>query len=125
MNKEKILALAGIVALLLGAASPVLAAPTQRVPSIQIHWYVGYSDIAEAFGAAVRWGIFFALLVAGLFMIFGGFKYVTAGDDPKNAQAARTMMTNAVIGVIVVASVFLLLKIMVMIIPGLDSIINL
>lgn len=109
----------GALALLVqGAAVPVLA----TVPTIGISYLVGFSDISEAFGTAMRWGVFLALLVSGLYLIWAGFKYVTAGDDPKNAEAARTQMSNAVVGVIIVASVYLIMKIMTMIIPGLDQI---
>ncbi|MBU0708251.1 hypothetical protein KJ596_00690 [Patescibacteria group bacterium] len=98
---------------------PVLA---QDVPTIEFSYFVGFSDIATAFGTAIKWGVFLALLVAGIYLLWAGFKYVTSGDDPKNAEAARTQMANAVIGVVIVASVYLMLKVLTMIIPGLNNI---
>ncbi len=91
-------------------------------PTIQFSPNIGFSSIQDAFSAAVRWGIFFAILVAGLYLVYAGFRYVTAGDDAGQAEKARTMIANAVIGVIIVASVWLLLKIMTMVIPGLSTI---
>jgi len=85
---------------------------------------LGFTDINTAFGTAIRWGVFFAVLVAGLYLVWAGFKYVTAGDDATLAEKARTQIGNAVVGVIITASVYLLLKIMTMIIPGLSCILT-
>ncbi len=122
MNKKikLITFLSGLSANMALASASVLA-QANITPLTYQSGGLGFSDIQSAFSAAVQWGIFFSILVAGLFMIFAGFKYVTAGDDPKKAEGARTMITNAVIGVIVTASVWLLLKVMTMIIPGLDQ----
>lgn len=46
------------------------------------------------------------LIVAGLltflYLIFGGFKYLTAGGDEKAVTAAKSMLTNAVVGLIII-----------------------
>jgi hypothetical protein len=44
------------------------------------------------------------LFLAMLFV--GGFNYLTAGGDPKNSQAARARITNAIIGLIIVVAAF-------------------
>lgn len=51
-----------------------------------------------------------AAAVAFLIMlIVGGFQFVTSGGDPKAAGAARTTLTYAVIGIVLVAAVWLIL----------------
>lgn len=51
-----------------------------------------------------------AAAVAFLIMlIVGGFQFVTSGGDPKAAGAARTTLTYAVIGIVLVVAVWLIL----------------
>lgn len=49
--------------------------------------------------------------IAGLIFFFmlimGGLRYMTAGGDPKNAESARKTLTNAVIGLMIVVSAYL------------------
>lgn len=99
-----------------------VAPVSANAPTIGVSYVVGFSNIAEAVTTAIQWGIFFALVAAGLFLIWAGFQYVTAGDDPDQAEAARTRMANAVIGVVIVASVYLILRLVSAIIPGADEI---
>jgi hypothetical protein len=40
------------------------------------------------------------------FLLMGGFTWVTAGGDKGNVEKARSMITNAIIGIIILASVF-------------------
>ena len=46
-----------------------------------------------------------------LYLIFGGFKYMTAGGDEKAVQTAQKIMTNAVIGLIIIAGAWFIVKI--------------
>lgn len=47
-----------------------------------------------------------------LMILVGGFKYLTAGEDPKNAEAAKGTITNGVVGLILaIAAYFILLAI--------------
>lgn len=49
--------------------------------------------------------IFFVLLVAG------GFKFITAGSDPKAAEGAKKTITSAIAGLVVIILSFLILAI--------------
>lgn len=55
-------------------------------------------------------------VVAGLallaYLVFGAFKYITSQGDEKAIQQARTAMTNAVIGLIIVILVTTILSIL-------------
>jgi len=50
--------------------------------------------------------LFFAML------IFGGFRYLTAGGDEKAAQEARRSLTNAVVGLIIIVVAFLVAQLL-------------
>jgi len=41
-------------------------------------------------------------LVAFVYLIIGGYQYVTAGGNAEQATAARTTILNAIIGVVIV-----------------------
>jgi len=45
-------------------------------------------------------------LLTFLYLILGGFKYLTAGGDEKAVTAAKTMLTNAIIGLIIVFAAY-------------------
>ncbi len=51
-----------------------------------------------------------AFVVAALFFLFqviiGGISWINAGGDPKALDAARSRITNAVIGLIIVVAAF-------------------
>ncbi|MFW6110138.1 MAG: hypothetical protein ACOC6Q_01810, partial [Patescibacteria group bacterium] len=45
------------------------------------------------------------LLLFG-YLIFGGFKFMTAGGDEEAVEKAKTMLTNAIIGLIIIATAY-------------------
>ncbi|MDP2670942.1 MAG: hypothetical protein Q8P13_00515 [bacterium] len=49
--------------------------------------------------------IVLAGMVATLLLIWGGFKYMTAQGDPKAVGAARSTITGAIIGLLIILSV--------------------
>ena len=44
------------------------------------------------------------------YLILGGIKYITAGGDDKAVQAAKKMLTNAIIGMLLVFASFWIIK---------------
>lgn len=55
-----------------------------------------------------------ALGLAGIalfiMLVIGGLRYITSGGDPKAAEAARRTLTFAILGMVLVASAFLILR---------------
>jgi hypothetical protein len=49
----------------------------------------------------------------GLFimLLIGGFKFITSGGDPKAAGAAKQTLTFAIIGMVLIACSFLIIRI--------------
>jgi hypothetical protein len=64
------------------------------------------NNIGDVFGLAINivMGVGIALTI--IFLILGGIQYITSKGDQKAAQEARTSLTNAVIGFIVVIGAF-------------------
>lgn len=67
---------------------------------------LGINSLAEAFGLAINIVMGVGISLTIIFLILGGIQYMTAKGDQKAAQEARTSLTNAVIGFIVVIGAF-------------------
>lgn len=52
--------------------------------------------------------LFVAGAAAALFMAYSGFQYVTAGGDDDKAATARKGLVNSVIGLVIVAGIYLI-----------------
>lgn len=64
----------------------------------------GPSAIGSIIGSLVGLLFIFAFVGAFLYMLLGGFDWITAGGDKTKLQGARDKITNALIGLIVVAA---------------------
>jgi len=53
----------------------------------------------------------FAAIGLFVMLLMGGFKLITSGGDPKAAGAAKQTLTYAVVGMILIACSFLILRI--------------
>jgi hypothetical protein len=51
-----------------------------------------------------------AILALFLMLVFGGFKYMTAGGDPKATEAAQKTITAAITGLFLLVGIWLLLR---------------
>ncbi|MDP2587160.1 MAG: pilin [bacterium] len=52
--------------------------------------------------AVVTWGLGIAGAVAVLYLIVGGFLYITAGGDEGRIEKAKNTIKNAIIGIVVI-----------------------
>jgi hypothetical protein len=57
--------------------------------------------LAKVFGVAMNVIMGVAVSLAVIFLGLGGIKYITAQGDAKAAEEARTMLTNAIIGLVI------------------------
>jgi hypothetical protein len=56
---------------------------------------------------ALTGGLFiFAFILALLYLILGGFDWITTGGDKGKLEVARNKITHAIIGLIIVASIW-------------------
>lgn len=78
-------------------------------------------DLEKVFVNIVTAAVPAAGLVLFVILLFGGLSYMSAGDDPKKVSSAKQMITYAIIGMIVVAMAFLILK-LVALFTGVDAI---
>ncbi len=52
----------------------------------------------------------FAGIALFIYFIIGGFKYITSEGDPKKTQEAKSTLTYAIGGMVLIAAAFLILK---------------
>jgi hypothetical protein len=50
----------------------------------------------------IKQGLTYAGVVATLFIIYGGFLYVTAGGNEENSEKGKKILTNSIIGLIII-----------------------
>ena len=62
------------------------------------------------FGNVVGVALGFAGIVLFIMLIAGGFKYITAGGDPKGIEGAKKTLTYAIAGIVLIALSFLVLR---------------
>jgi hypothetical protein len=79
-------------------------APNVKIPTVKCFELVFNNLLAVIISLVVM--ILFGMLT------FGGFKYLTSGNDPAKVEAAKKTMTYAVIGIALIALTFLFFRIL-------------
>jgi len=51
-----------------------------------------------------------AVVVLFLFLIIGGFKFITSGGDPKATESAKNTLTYAILGLVLLIGIWLILN---------------
>jgi len=75
---------------------------------------VGFGkNIGDVINTGVTWAIAIGAIATLIFVLVGGFNYITAGDDPDKAEGARKTLTNGVIGLIILAAAFAIWRLLV------------
>lgn len=85
------------------------------IPTFNIPTPVGGlpGDAGQLLSAGVSWAIILAVVITLAYVIWGGFDYITSGEDVKKTAAARQKITNGVIGLIIVAASWIIFKLLV------------
>ncbi len=67
------------------------------------------ADLGTIFSNIVKSFLTFAGIVLFVFLLVGGFRYITSGGDPKAVDAAQKTITYAIGGLVVILLSFLVL----------------
>lgn len=96
-----------ILALALPAMAFAQQYPTPPVPSSvpQANSITSLSSVLNLFCIVFGWAFYFLIVLAVIFIIVAGFKYLTAAGDPEKVKSAGTMLiyTAVAIGVALLA----------------------
>ena len=89
--------------------------------TIDLQASFGFSSLPQAINTIIALIFLVAGLVAFFFILLGAFNYLTAGDSSEKTGKARSMITNAVIGLILVALVYVIWLVAINLVPGLSD----
>lgn len=81
------------------------------------------TDLEVVFASIVKVALGFAAIGLFVMLVIGGFKYITAGSDPKAAESAKKTLTYAIGGVVLLALAYLILTLIANF-TGLDTLTN-
>ncbi|MCA9390096.1 hypothetical protein KC571_01720 [candidate division WWE3 bacterium] len=80
------------------------------------------------FGSLISTGLTIVFIVAGLavliYLFIGALTYLTAGDNEDSTKKARLMITNAVVGLIILAASWAIWQLIINFVPGLNSLVG-
>ncbi len=68
----------------------------------------GVKDIAKKI---IEWALYLAAIIAVIFIIIGGFLYITSAGDATRATKGRTTLVNALIGLTIIILSYLIVQI--------------
>lgn len=71
---------------------------------------ISLAEVEAIINQIARFMIVISLVVAVIFIIYGGLRYMTAGGDPARVKAATETIKNGVIGALVVLAVGVILQ---------------
>jgi len=66
---------------------------------------VGYNTLLNRILSGV---LIVAAAIAVFYLIYGGLTYITAGGDAEKATKGRTVLVNAIIGIVIIALAYLI-----------------
>src|SRR5690606_36894874 len=98
--KDKILKYSIATAGMISTVSPAFATTI----NLTRQGNAGVSDLSTLVSAVFNAAIVFAILFVFAMLILGGYGWITAGGDKTKVEEARTRITNAIIGLAIVAS---------------------
>ncbi len=77
------------------------------------------ADLGVVFGNVVRTMLGLAGIIFFIFLLMGGFKYITSGGDPKAVEGAQKTITMALMGLVFIVVSYLIL-VLIKTITGVD-----
>lgn len=113
MDQERVLRICKIGLLAVLVAAPLVAGaqgfdlrdlmPTFIPP-------IGEATLMDVIATIISIAFALAGIVAVIFLIIGGFNYVTAGGNPEQIEMAKTTIVNAIIGLVVILISYLIVQ---------------
>jgi hypothetical protein len=113
MKKPSLVQVVQVSALVLTfvfALSP-LALAQFTVPSSGGTGLPNNSSVSSFILSIINIALAVAGLVAVLFLIIGGFRYITSAGNEETAEQAKKIITNAIIGVVVIILSFVIVRV--------------
>ncbi len=75
-------------------------------------------NLGELFVTIINWALGIGAMLAVIFLIYGGFRYILAGGNEESAKAGRQAIFNALIGLVVIVLSLLVVQIVYRFVSG-------
>lgn len=75
-------------------------------------------NLGAIFVTIINWALAIAFILAVIFLIYGGFRYILAGGNEESAKEGRTAIFNALIGVVIVVLSYVIVQIVYRFVSG-------
>lgn len=79
---------------------------------------LGANKIGSTIGQVITFAFIAAVLIALLFLIYGGIKWITAGGDKSGVEEARNHVVGAIVGLIIVFLSYFIINLILFLFTG-------
>ena len=110
-NTQKIANVVAIATVVTVLVLPLLASAQFATPGVQDTGLPEDANITELLLRIINILLAIAGLVAVVFLIIGGFRYITAGGNEEAAEAGKKTIINAIIGIVVIILSFVIVRV--------------
>jgi small-conductance mechanosensitive channel len=70
----------------------------------------GSTSLPAVVSRVILFMLYISAILAVVYLIYGGITYITAGGDTERATKGRTALINAIIGIVIIALAFLIVR---------------
>ena len=92
-------------------AMPLLAAAQFEIPEGTASGLPNQTSITDILIVIINILLAIAGLVAVIFLIVGGFRYITAGGNEEASDSAKKTIVNAIIGIVIIILSFVIVRV--------------
>ncbi|HEY1074786.1 MAG TPA: hypothetical protein VGE59_03765 [Patescibacteria group bacterium] len=89
---------------------PTATPPPIKLPNFLPNISIDPETIAQSIlNLVVTWITLIAGIAAFVYILYGGWKYITSAGNPSEAQVAKKMIIGAIIGLLIIALAYIVL----------------
>lgn len=87
-------------------AQNAIGTPNPGVPELELGAETGAEKLTSYAATVINTALFIGLIGSSLYLTYGGIRWIMAGGDPKIMEAAKSAMTSAIIGIILLGTAY-------------------
>ncbi|OGE77766.1 MAG: hypothetical protein A2751_01785 [Candidatus Doudnabacteria bacterium RIFCSPHIGHO2_01_FULL_46_14] len=111
LNLVKIVNVLAIIAVFVMIVSPLAVSAQFTDPDPTGKGVASDTDLTTLLVRIINILLSIAGLVAVIFLIVGGFRYITAGGNEEAAEAGKKAIVNAIIGIVIIILSFVIVRV--------------
>jgi amino acid transporter len=80
------------------------------------------TSIPQIFRTIINWALGIAFGIAVIFLIIGGFRYITAGGNEESVEKGKSSVINALIGIVIIVLSYVIVNVVANLVTGNSSV---